>query len=208
MKLDEKQLKQILINGFDISLGEYYNHCKINTEKTFYYFIENLIKVEKGKYVESSALREYIISKLSGVFAINSKFNPEGWFGRSWTEGEHDRTSYFKKTYSDILDRTDTEPYKYRIKPDLYEIVQSTFYNLFPDSVTGKNIPLISSNKFTNITELVNNSEFPFNLKNKKIQIKDLKGIVIKISKNGDWFELFDGKKKRKFRTAFFVSIK
>lgn len=211
MNIDLNYLKQILQLGLDISLGDYYNHCKKNTEKTFFFIIELLIRVEKKKFVESSLVRKHIINKLSGVFPINHRFNPEGWFGRSWTEGYLDKTSYFKKIYSDVLDRSETEPYKYRIKPEYFEIVIDTFSNLMlninekmKSSYYSKDSS--SETRIIDISELVNHPNFPFNTKNCKIKIINLKGIVTEVSDSGDYFILFDGKKNRKIKTEFVKS--
>lgn len=211
MNIDLSYLKETLQQGFDISLGDYYNHCKKNTEKTFFFIIKLLSSVEKEKFVESTLIREHIINKLSGVFQINPNFNPEGWFGRSWTEGHLDRTSYFRKIYSDVLDRSETEPYKYRINPEYFEIVKEAFAHLIFNINDKMEVKYYSSDscfdtKIFEISELVNHPNFPFNTKNCKIRINDLKGIVTEISKSGDSFILFDGKKNRKIKTDFVKS--
>ncbi len=222
MNFKSENIYMTLQEGKDVVLDDYYKHCKIYTVKTFYYFIELLLGFEKGRFIVSSYFREQIGNKLGDVFTIKPRFNPEGWFGRSWTEGHLDRSSYFRKIYSEVLERTETEPYQYRIKPEYYDIVKETFNNLDSNmEITKKNrtesktttSDLDNSNadnsssiKIYDISELVKNSNFPFNMKNLVVQIKNIKGIVYKISTNGDFFILNDGTKERKFNTDFLKS--
>ncbi len=56
------------------------------------------------------------------------------------------------------------------------------------------------------MSELVQNSDFPFNLKNLLVQINAIKGYVNKVSSDGKYFILYDGTKERKFDAEFLKS--
>jgi hypothetical protein len=203
-----EEVTKTLQEGKDIPLDEYYRHCKINTVKTFYYFIEILLHYKKGKYLVSSCFREQINYKLGGIFKINPRFNPEGWFGRSWTEGHLDTTSHFRKIYSDILERSETEPYKYRIKEEYYDIVKTAISEIDSNlmNIGHDNLEESNHNQFSNLSDLIINPDFPFNLMNLLIKINTIKGFVKKVSSDGKYFILYDGEKERKFDVDFLKS--
>ena len=82
-------LKRILLEGRRLSSQRYYEHCRINHVKTFYFFCDRLRKEPPDAYVSSTELNDYILAELRRRnIAVTNQFNPQGWFGQAWTDWE------------------------------------------------------------------------------------------------------------------------
>jgi hypothetical protein len=78
----------------------------------------------------SQALRKYIFSELAPTLrGRQKKFNPEGWFGATWTRSEDPSKNerHFRDEYCDVLRRSDDEPYSYNIRPEYIQMIREIF---------------------------------------------------------------------------------
>lgn len=143
--LSEAALRQLLLEGKQIRLQDYYDACQTYSAKTFFLFVECLTKRPRGMALSSKILLNYVLDTLkkSGI-RIDKKFNPQGWFGNQWTTGVNDNNwSLFRKEYLDILDRNAKSPYYYQIKPAYYDRLKTILISI--EQTTHDNL----SDKFT-----------------------------------------------------------
>jgi hypothetical protein len=125
-RLSEQDLKKLLDEGRKIDDVEYFEHCKINIVKTFYYFCKKLSDDRVEVALSSTKLRQYIVSELGpSLMQQKKRFNPEGWFGETWTDQQDEKC--FRSEFSEVLIRSDDEPYHYSIRPEYRSVIRSIF---------------------------------------------------------------------------------
>ncbi len=131
--ITKDRLKSILAEGRKLQSQKYYDHCRTNHIKTFYFFCERLSSQSPGVALSSKELNDYIIEQLGHrQVVVNKQFNPQGWFGQAWTDWHDPAKSEtnFKSEYADVLDRLGNDPYSYRIKPEYLDDVIQVFREL------------------------------------------------------------------------------
>jgi hypothetical protein len=124
------RLRAILVEGRRISSQEYVAHCRLNHAKTFYFFCERLAHEPQTAAVSSTVLNDYVIAQLRDrKVVVANQFNPQGWFGKAWTEWSDPakNEANFKGEYRDVLLRTGNDPYDYQIRPDSLADVREIF---------------------------------------------------------------------------------
>ena len=125
-----EHVQDLLIKGRRIGSDKYVAHCQIHHEKTFYFLCERLCQEPGGFVIPSSELRDYIHQQLrQRNIAVANRFNPEGWFGKAWTEWIDPATNqkHFRDEYVAVLGRTGTEPYSYQLSPAWEAFVRTVF---------------------------------------------------------------------------------
>ena len=126
--IDKATLEQLIVEGQLISNKKYFNHIRLNTQKTFFFFLKRLSMEQIQTPLSSPVLREFIKDELRNHgIVIDKVINPEGWFGRFWTDYSQNSNFNFKKEYQLILERTRTKPYYYAIKPEYYPLIKQVF---------------------------------------------------------------------------------
>lgn len=161
--IDEVMLKRLIIEGQSINNHQYYEHVQLTTPKTFFFFVKRLSQEQIQRYLSASVLREFILQEIrkQGI-TIDKNFNPEGWFGRFWTEYPQKKSICFKKEYPLILERKRVKPYYYAIKPEYYPLVKQIITQVeqkrLPSS--GQESNIIASDRGLNDTDNVPNKIF------------------------------------------------
>lgn len=128
--ISKDKLRGILVEGRRVSSDKYFEHCRLNHVKTFYFFCERLIQEPQNAALSSTVLNDYIIAQLRDrKVAVENQFNPQGWFGQAWTDWADPAKSEenFKGEYLDVLLRTGSDPYCYQIKPEKLGDVLAVF---------------------------------------------------------------------------------
>lgn len=125
-----EDVRDLLVRGRGLDSAQYAAHCLINHAKTFYFLCERLCQEPEGAVIPSSALRDYIHDRLrQEKIAVNDHFNPEGWFGKAWTEwiDAERNQKHFRNEYVDVLQRTGNDPYSYQLAPAWEDVVRQVF---------------------------------------------------------------------------------
>lgn len=124
------RLRQLLAEGRSVCDQCYFEHCVSHHVKTFYFFCERLSSDRTGAAQSSTALNAHIITQLREQNVdVNNQFNPQGWFGKAWTDwcdpSKDER--YFKAEYLEVLLRIGAEPYVYQLRPEYLQDVIEIF---------------------------------------------------------------------------------
>jgi hypothetical protein len=131
--ISKKKLEKLLTEGRKLNSQDYYEHCRKNHIKTFYFFCKKLCDQPKNTALSSTELNGYILSTLKrrGI-AVNNNFNPQGWFGKAWTDwmDPAKNETHFKNEYYDVLLRKGQEPYFYQIRTECYGLLQNVLRQL------------------------------------------------------------------------------
>jgi|tagenome__1003787_1003787.scaffolds.fasta_scaffold19172798_1 hypothetical protein len=114
-------IQDLLIEGRGIDSQQYFEHCGANHVKTFYFFCERLSLQPSSVALSSTELNQYIIAQLRNCgVSVHNQFNPQGWFGKAWTEWSDPSRNQtnFKNEYCEILIRIGGNPYCYQIRSE------------------------------------------------------------------------------------------
>jgi hypothetical protein len=126
----KEALREVLLEGRRLNSERYYEHCRVNHVKTFYFFCLRLSSGPSNTALSSTELNEFILDELrSRRVAVNEQFNPQGWFGQAWTDWKNPSKNerYFREEYYDVLIRTGDNPYLYQINPEYFAMVKEIF---------------------------------------------------------------------------------
>jgi len=126
----KEALREVLLEGRRLNSERYYEHCRVNQVKTFYFFCLGLSSGSSNAALSSTELNEFILDELrSRRVAVNDQFNPQGWFGQAWTDWKNPSKNerYFREEYYDVLIRTGDDPYLYQINPEYFAVVKEIF---------------------------------------------------------------------------------
>jgi hypothetical protein len=121
--ISKDKLRDILVEGRRVSSHNYFKHCQLNHVKTFYYFCERLAQEPQNVALSSAVLNDHVIAQLRDrKVAVENQFNPQGWFGKAWTDwvDPAKNEGNFKGEYRDVLLRAGSDPYSYQIKPECF----------------------------------------------------------------------------------------
>jgi hypothetical protein len=123
-------LQEVLLEGRRLNSERYYEHCRVNHVKTFYFFCLRLSSGPSNTALSSTELNEFILDELrSRRVAVSDQFNPQGWFGQAWTDWKNPSKNerHFREEYYDVLIRTGDDPYLYQINPEYFVMVKEIF---------------------------------------------------------------------------------
>ncbi len=126
--ISKDRLRNILVAGRKVSSRKYFEHCQLNHIKTFYFFCERLAQEPENGVLSSTELNDYVIAQLRDrKVAVANQFNPQGWFGKAWTDWSDPskNETNFKGEYRDVLLRTGADPYHYQIRPESVDDVRA-----------------------------------------------------------------------------------
>jgi hypothetical protein len=146
------RIRKILIEGRDVDCEDYFHHCVTHHPKTFYFFCERLSRERINGALSSTTLNDYVIAQLRRRrVAVNSQFNPQGWFGKAWTDWSDPSKDerYFRNEYGEVLLRIETKPYSYKIRPECVRHVKEIFREFVSgvDPATRSSAPGSSSSQ-------------------------------------------------------------
>ena len=128
--ISKDSIKKVLIESLAVSREKYQREYVTYHVKTFYFFCERLAQHPAGVVLSSADLRKYIHAQLrEHKILVGPKFNPEGFFGKAWTEWKDSSKNQtnFKNEYYEVLNQIGSEPYSYQIKPECWESVVEIF---------------------------------------------------------------------------------
>ena len=126
----KNRLRELLREGRSLCSQRYFEHCVRHHVKTFYFFCERLSSDRTGAAQSSTALNVHILTQLRDhAIDVNNQFNPEGWFGKTWTDwcDPAKNEPHFNGEYLDVLIRISGEPYVYQIRPERLQDVIDIF---------------------------------------------------------------------------------
>ena len=136
--MTEEDLKQILLVGQTLSAKKYHDHCALGHVKTFYFFCRSLSREPSRAALLSTDLRDDIVKELGAEFTVKRRFNPEGHFGKAWSdwlEYPEDRgKQHFSDRYFRVLTRSGNDPYSYELNPKFFDFVTRFFRGEIEDA--------------------------------------------------------------------------
>lgn len=119
--VSEEMLKNVLLEGKRLNSERYYEHCRNGHIKTFYFLCLKLSSAVDNPALSSAELGQSIVEELRRCAVIvNKRFNPQGWFGKAWTDWNDPSKNekHFRDEYCRVLTRTGENSYFYQIRPE------------------------------------------------------------------------------------------
>ena len=128
--ISKDRMRDILDEGRRISNQQYREHCVLNHRKTFFLFCERLSIEPPDTALLSTEFKNHIHAHLrADDIDVGSRFNPEGWFGKAWTDWNDPSKNEknFEDEYCDVLLRLGSEPYSYQLRPEYHADIVDIF---------------------------------------------------------------------------------
>jgi hypothetical protein len=122
--LTEASLRDLLGAGYETTDTDFVARPQANMSRTVY-FMTQFLAERQYRYISSVELQRRIDDKLGATSVLPTRvFNPVDWFSAQWTLSETGAAAdFFDDRYREFLDRDDSAPANYRIKPALFESV-------------------------------------------------------------------------------------